>query len=504
MYRSKIVKSILVLSLALGTTVARPSTAASARSSAALSFSQLTRQIRSLVEQKGLRSIQWGVCLADAKSGKVLFAYNADELFIPASNRKLFVSALALHHLGPDYRFHTPLYLSAPHENGEPHFHGDLIVRGVGDPTFLNPKFNNGSVTSTLEEWADVLKDAGIEEVHGDIIMDDSGFESGGQTADGWTTDYETAQYAPRASGICYSGNCIAIAIRPAQSSGAPARVTVSPSNSVVEIDNQTRTGSRGSNDTIVIERDNGGADRFVVKGNLPAGAKQQAQRIPVEQPGLVAGDVFRRILTKNGITVDGKVCVGTADLSTTVSSWVKAADYASPPLSEILAVVNKNSDNHGAEQLFQAVAYAKSGHTSYRDAKRFEETFLAEVGILPDEANFEDGSGLSRMNLVTPRATTRLLAYMANHPEKDTFIGSLAVAGRDGTLSNRMGRRAIGRVHAKTGALSVACSLSGYAESRSGQSIAFSILANETNGRTGDVCYVQDKICNWIVSASF
>lgn len=476
---------------------------ASRSATVALTHSQLVGKVRSLVGQKGLRSIRWGICVAHAETGKSLFSHQADDLFIPASNRKLFVAALALHHLGPDYRFSTSLYLSEPAEDRS-HFHGDLIVRGVGDPTFLNPRFHEGSLNGTLLKWADELAALGVRYVHGDLVMDGSGFAPGEHTAEGWIEDYETAQYAPRVSAVCFRGNCLAVGVSPGAQEGLPPLVKLYPPNSVLRIDNQAETGPRRCPDTVEIKRSDAGPDHLIVTGRLARGAPEQARRIPLEQPGLVAGEVFRSILEKKGIVVRGRVREARSEAPTSTTEWVRVAEYQSPPLREILTAINKDSDNHCAEQIFQAVAFAKTGRASYADAKRFEEAFLAKIGILPNAANFEDGSGLSRLNLVSPRAVVRLLGFMANHRHAEDFKQSLAIAGRDGTIANRMGRRAVGRVYAKTGQLKVASALSGYATTRSGVPVAFSILANDVDGRNGDACYVQDRIIDWLLTTRF
>ena len=472
-------------------------------SSLSIGPEQLRARIRSLVGQKGLSSIRWGIAVGPVGSGELLFAHNADELFVPASNRKLFVAALALHHLGPDYRFSTSLYLSGPLDNRS-HFHGDLIVRGVGDPTFLNPRFHSGSLNGTLHQWAGDLAALGIRYVHGDLVMDSSGFASAERVAEGWVKDYETAQYAPRVSAICFRGNLAAVGIRPAGEEGAPILIRLYPENSVLQIDNQAKTGPRGCPDTIEIHRSDAGPDQLTVTGRLARGAPEQAQRVPVEQPERVAGEVFRSILTEKGIEVRGTVRVQRDTPTTAPAQWVRVAEHLSPPLRDILAAINKDSDNHCAEQLYQAVAFAKTGRASYPHAKKFEEGFLAEIGILPSTANFEDGCGLSRLDLVSPRAVVRLLGSMADHRHAEAFKASLAIAGRDGTIANRMGRRAIDRVFAKTGQLSVASALSGYAQTRAGGTIAFSILANDLNHRNADACFVQDRIVDWILATRF
>jgi PBP4 family serine-type D-alanyl-D-alanine carboxypeptidase len=469
----------------------------------ALNRAQLAAQVQSLLERKGARTIRWGVCVARADTGEVLFSYHSDALLLPASNRKLFVTALALDRLGPDYRFTTPLYLSSPaDEHGQ--VRGDLIVRGTGDPTFLNPRFHRGSMISPFQEWIEILSRQGVREIEGDLVMDGSGFDSGERLAEGWIKDYETAEYAPRVSAICIAGNRVAVSVRPAAQTGQPPSISLLPANSIVRIDNQAITGPARCADTIEIGRAETGPDHLIVRGRIARTAGEQSQRVPLEQPGLVAGEVFRSLLEKKAIAVRGSVRAPNGEHASSPTSWVAVAKYQSPPLREIIALTNKHSDNYCAEQLFQAVAFAKTGRASYANAKKYEEEFLAEVGILPDAANFEDGCGLSRLNLVSPQAVVRLLCHMAGHKYATDFMDSLAVAGRDGTLAGRMGRRAQGRVRAKTGLLSMASCLSGYAQTRSGVTVAFSILANDCAGRSSEATAIQDRICESLVNTSF
>jgi len=469
----------------------------------ALNRAQMAIQVQSLLERKGSRAIRWGVCIARVDTGEVLFSYHPDDLLLPASNRKLFVTALALDRLGPDFRFSTPLYLSSP-AGQDGRVSGDLIVRGAGDPTFLNPRFHHGSMISPFQEWVETLRSRGLREIEGDLVVDGSGFDSGERLADGWIKDYETAEYAPRVSAICIAGNRVAVGVRPAAETGQPPGISLVPANSVVRIDNQAITGPARCADTIEIVRAENGPDHLIVRGRIARTAEEQSQRVPLEQPGLVAGEVFRSLLEKKAISVRGGVRALNGDHATSLTSSVMVAQYQSPPLREIIAVTNKHSDNYCAEQLFQAVAFAKTGRASYANAKKYEEEFLAEIGVLPDAANFEDGSGLSRLNLVSPRAVVRLLCHMAAHKYAADFTDSLAVAGRDGTLAGRMGRRAQGHVRAKTGLLSMASCLSGYAETRSGVTVAFSILANDCAGRIGEATSVQDRICEYLVNTNF
>jgi len=501
----RLVVSWLILSLALGSAAAAPKRS-TARSTSrpepvTLEPSEFVEKAQALLTQRAYQSIQWGVCVVRLDTGETVFGYNADELLIPASNRKLFVSALALHHLGPDYRFRTGLYLSGAPADSQA-FAGNLVVRGSGDPTFLNLRFGN-SAYSIFRRWAEALKSRGIHAIEGDIVMDSSGFAPATRVAEGWIKDYETAQYAPRASAICYEGNCISIAIRPANTPGNAPIVSTIPDTDFIAIDNHAETGPSRTRDSLAVQRADDGADHLVVSGRIANTAGTQQLRVPVEQPGLIAGEALLAALKRSGIEVRGKVRALTADTAASTTGLVPVAEHVSPPLSEILSVMNKKSDNHIAEQIYQAVTFARTGSTSYLQAKRFEESFLAQVGILPNMANFEDGCGLSRLNLVSPRAVVRLLTFMEKHPHFQTYYDTLPIAGRDGTLRGRLGG-AINRIHAKTGALSMASSLSGYAETRSGVRVAFSILVNNCGRRLSSARYVQDRIGEWLVDTRF
>jgi D-alanyl-D-alanine carboxypeptidase/D-alanyl-D-alanine-endopeptidase (penicillin-binding protein 4) len=126
---------------------------------------------------------------------------------------------------------------------------------------------------------------------------------------------------------------------------------------------------------------------------------------------------------------------------------------------------------------------------------------FLSDAGIDPTWWHLMDGSGLSRMNLVTPAAVVKLLRFMYDSPARDNFVSLQPVAGQDGTLASRFGQTAAaGRVHAKTGSLAHVSALSGYIERPDGQWLAFSILVNNYNSGAGDVRGVMDRICNLLL----
>src|SRR5207253_4296788 len=125
---------------------------------------------------------EWGLLVVDAESGETLYEQNADKYFVPASNMKLFTTALALAKLGPEYRFHTTLETQGA-VSSEGVLNGDLTLAGRGDPNLSNRKFPyelkvefDGLPQIVLVERADVLVTKGVKEISGDVVGDDSYF----------------------------------------------------------------------------------------------------------------------------------------------------------------------------------------------------------------------------------------------------------------------------------------------------------------------------------------
>ena len=241
------------------------------------------------------------------------------------------------------------------------------------------------------------------------------------------------------------------------------------------------------------------GLNVIQVSGSIPEGQYPEQREAPatVEDPALYAGDVFRTELTRQGILVAGGLRSGAAP-----EDAVLIVKRTSPPLSHVLALLNKPSDNLIAEVLLKSLGRAVKGSgTTEAGIEAVMEVF-AQVGMDTGAIRMVDGSGLSRLNLVTARSIAALLGYMRVHPQWNVFVNSLPTAGVDGTLRGRMkGTAAEGRVRAKTGYLSRVSSLSGYVNTRSGERLVFSILMNNHLCRNDEARAVQDRICALLAS---
>ena len=183
----------------------------------------------------------WGVSVKSLSTGRGLFARNDEKLFVPASNMKLFTTAVALIRLGPDFRYTTNLYTNGSPEKGA--LKGDVYFRGSGDPT-ISERFQ-GRPTEVFEEWADLLKQQGIREIDGDLIGDDTLFDEK-NLGQGWAWDDEFTAFSARISAISFNDNCFDALISPGKKPGDLARIAITPETSYIKIVSSVKTSSPG------------------------------------------------------------------------------------------------------------------------------------------------------------------------------------------------------------------------------------------------------------------
>src|SRR5713226_1303389 len=177
---------------------------------------------------------EWGLLIVDAESGETLYEQNADKYFVPASNMKLFTTALALAKLGPEYRFHTTLE-SRGTISSEGVLSGDLALVGRGDPNLSNRKFPydlkeefDGPPEKVLAELADALVAKGVKKISGDVVGDDSYFPREAYPS-GWEIDDMVWEYGAAVSAIVVNDNTVALTLTAGESAGAPVQA-VAPS----------------------------------------------------------------------------------------------------------------------------------------------------------------------------------------------------------------------------------------------------------------------------------
>jgi D-alanyl-D-alanine carboxypeptidase/D-alanyl-D-alanine-endopeptidase (penicillin-binding protein 4) len=449
-----------------------------------------------------------GLQVVSLPSGRVLYERNQDRLFTPASNMKLFTTALALTKLGPQYRFKTQVG-SDTAIDADGTLAGDLIFMGGGDPTLSGREYpyqyHPGSQAGAnysfraIEELADQLAARGLKRIAGDIIGDDRRYvwEPHGE---GWSAGDALWEYGAPVSALIVNDNSFGVTIRPAANAGDLAHITLSPSLEDFSIDNRVRTETGGAR-KVTFDRSADGRQLHIA-GVMPAGDEGMTELLAVGDPAMYAAQVLRDALLRRGIAVRGSAVArhrfsdDAVDAGETAAPAFVLAEKSSPPLSEILRVVDKVSQNLHAEVMLREVGLV-AGHSGSLKAGLVEmQDFLSGAGIAKDAYRFTDGSGLSRGTLVSPAAIAKLLAYMYKSANRDSWMNLLPIAGVDGTLANRFQNHPEAQaIHAKTGSLSHVRAMSGYADTTRYGPVAFSFVVNNFDAPTVEISHLLDQI---------
>ena len=433
----------------------------------------------------------WAVDVRSLDTGEKLYNLNAGKLMMPASNMKILTLAAAADALGWDYRFTTTLEARGTIADGV--LHGDLIVRGSGDPS-INSR--DGRAESVMFEWARAIQAAGISSIDGRIIGDDQAFDEAGIGA-GWAWDYLQYAYAAPVGALELNESTASLVVSPGWAPGANAIAGLSP-GAGFELINKAVTGPAGSPETIDYVRH---IDRAVleVTGSIPAGSPSVTRAVAVVNPTLffvqsVKDALVARGIAVSGLAVDMDDVAAEAQMQTAEEPRVLASTQ-SPPLREIATVLMKVSQNLYAETLLKTLGAARGGLGTAEGGRLAVQAALDAWGVPRDAYVLYDGSGLSRYDYVTAGTLTAVLEHMYKDPRhRDAFVATLPVAGKDGTMSARLkGTRAEGNAVAKTGSIANVRSLSGFVRTRDGEMLVFSILANDFVIPSATVNYIAD-----------
>ena len=414
---------------------------------------------------------------------------------------KLFTTALALATLGGDYRFRTTLEsLSQPSPAGK--LDGPLFLVGRGDPNLSNRKLPwvqkeefDGPPERALAELADALAAKGVREISGDIIGDDSYFPRE-RYPNGWEIDDMVWEYGAAISAIVVDDNTVQLTLTPGEKAADHVDAVVTPPTPEFVVDNEVVTSAAGVKADLTLKREPG-SNLIAVLGTLPAKSTPRKLTLAIQEPALHAAAMLKRLLQERGVQVDGMPrALSLPPGPPTNETRIVLAEHLSVPLGESVRLVNKISQNLHTEMLLRTAARQKGIWTTPDDLASFPNNFYATAGIPPGDVVQTDGSGLSRHDLVTPRAVVALLLYAEKQPWFAEYFSSLPVAGVDGTLEDRMKNSiATGRLHAKTGSVEHVRTRAGYAELPSGRRLVFSFMSNNMGSKSHEASDALDAL---------
>jgi len=459
--------------------------AAPAPAGPALSREALVARLKELVADPRAAEATVGVAIIDTADGRELFTSKADVPLIPASNMKLITTASALVRLGSSWRFQTRVGLLGD----------DLVVLGGGDPN-LSGRFYNGDVTAPFRAWAEVLKQRGIRQIRGNLVIDDSLFEAVRHHPH-WLREDLGTEWAAPVGALLFNDSCLDVYLRGAAEAGKPAIVRLDPPTAFVAVANGVRTQS-GKTDAFTVAL-RGNPRKLTLSGAIRPNVASKVHCEPVDDPGLYAGTVIKETLLAAGLPIQGDVVrrrIWTDDWQLPEALQVHLIHTSS--LVQSIAVANTRSQNLYAETILKTLAsFAASpaagdpqrptAQGSWTAGSAVAAEVMAELGLSTKGCVFDDGSGLSPGNRLTAGLLANLLAKMAARPEATQWMASLAkYREAGGSLRSWPAAPALeGRLRGKSGKLTAPSSrcLSGYLRTRSGKTLAFSFLANNIRG---------------------
>jgi D-alanyl-D-alanine carboxypeptidase/D-alanyl-D-alanine-endopeptidase (penicillin-binding protein 4) len=465
----------------------------------------LSRRVEGVLATRGFEFGHWGVLVVDRETGRTLYERDADLLFAPASVTKLFSTAAALIELGPNYRFRTPLFRRGQ-VDAMGTLHGDVILVAQGDMamggrtgpqekmifedddhTYAGGNLNSRVVPTDplagLDHIARDVKGAGINEITGEVIVDDRLFVASPSSGSGPRT----------VSPIVINDNVIDVFAQPGAKVGEPAPVSFQPATPFVTMDAQVATVD--GNVSPLLDVRSVGPRRFIVRGRMPLGHPRVVKIYEVDEPASFARALLIEALKRRGVRVAASPLDVNASANLPARSEVigmpRVGEYISPPFSEYLRVILKVSHNLHASTLPLLLA-ARHGEDSLRAGLKEEGKILKTLGVEPGSVSFGGGAGGARSDLVTPRATVLLLRAMAARSDFPAYQAALPILGRDGTLAKAVSAESPvrGKAHAKTGTYYVeneldgktvltSKALAGYLETASGRSLVFAAFVN-------------------------
>jgi D-alanyl-D-alanine carboxypeptidase/D-alanyl-D-alanine-endopeptidase (penicillin-binding protein 4) len=452
-------------------------------------------EINEQIDKSPYSNAHWGVIVVSLKDGRVACSRDGRKLFNPASIQKTLTAMVALDKLGADFRWKTSV-LGTNAIDSDGTLNGDLVLRGEGAPDFDN---------AALENLVGQLQAKGLRRVKGNIIGDSSYFR-GEVIGEGWTWNDLQQYYGAEASALTFNENQAFVNVENGvgKTSTDYIRATVG-----------TPTPIPGSSNEPVYE--NGGVRRglddndFYVWGS----SKNFGMRVAVHDSAKWAAKSLRENLEKKGITVEGET--RSRDWRTEDGFDADRAQIfgqvESATLGEIVRKMNKNSINLFAELILRTLGKKFGTEVPAQiqapQSVRGDDTagaaivkkWLLEHRIAADETQISDGSGLSRLDFVTPESFAKAFIVAAKSPFAEMFTDSLPVAATDGTLGGRFAQ-AKGKVLAKTGTVTFVNSLAGYAQNKSGEVFTFAVIANNETHKNAAVAMI-DKIVLKIVGVS-
>ncbi|MEE9219173.1 MAG: D-alanyl-D-alanine carboxypeptidase/D-alanyl-D-alanine-endopeptidase [Acidobacteriota bacterium] len=426
--------------------------------------SSIDDRLSALLDLSCLRRARVGIKVTRVRDGRVLFERGSDRSLQPASTLKLLTAAAALDALGSEFTFKTRFLSEAPIRDGV--LEGDLIVQGGGAPDLTAER---------LWYAARALARLGLRRVRGDLVADESYFDSERRPA-GWRAPGVRRAYNAPVGPLSFNFNVATLEVDPGAAPGERPQARLAPLGAGIELINAATTSSSRTHLWVEM-RQRRGREQWILRGRIRRGSATVRLHRSVRDPARYTLGALRELLSREGVELSGGLKTGAAPA---IGREIFVLE--SQPLSQVLFMMNKMSNNMMAEAILKtlgAESFGAPGTTA--SGLRVLRDFLERAGVRMEAVRLADGSGLSTRDTLPAAALVRLLEQMPKRFELwPEFLASLPIGGVDGTLSDRMVDLAQRHVRAKTGRVSGTVSLAGYAENQDGELLAFAVLVNQ------------------------
>lgn len=443
------------------------------RSSPTACRQELARDIEAIINRPEFERSRWGIAIQNLATEETIYSLDSDKFFIPASTVKLLTTAAALQELGADFRITTPIYATG----NLPHL-DTVKIEGKGDPTITS---------KILENIVQQFQVLGIRSIK-KLIIDDSYFP---QPAINPTWEWVDTYYyyATAVNSVILNRNTVELTLVP-QQSGQPVKLLWNDDIASQQWQVFNRGVTALPNSEYSIEIDGVlGKPVLNIRGKLPQDNGEDVWDLALVDPGNYFLATFRDLLSKEGINVTQGIVI-TETIQNREERMI--AQIYSPPLNELIEEINRESNNLYAEVLLKILAKELNTDNPIEAL----EMSLNKLDIISDNYSLEDASGLSRQNLITPETLVQTLSVMANTNNFDLYRSSLAIAGNNGTLKNRLRNTEVqNNLWGKTGSLSGVVTIAGYLKIGDRETLALSILVNNFDDKNKIVRQAIDEI---------
>ncbi|MCB2183700.1 MAG: D-alanyl-D-alanine carboxypeptidase/D-alanyl-D-alanine-endopeptidase [Desulfobulbaceae bacterium] len=452
-----------------------------------IGLKNLQTEIDSIINDPSLNSSTISIKIIRVSDNETVYEQNPDKVFHPASTMKLFTTAAVLNYLRPDYRFRTSIAVQEGSWQNEK-IDGDIYLIGRGDPSLTS---------SDLASLAARLHSLGIRTITGNIVCDDS-FLDDIRYGSGWMWDDQPYKDFAPIGALSVNRNTAEIYVSPGSSRGEAPQVRILPDSEFISKNNTATTtaGDESTTSPLSVLRQWRKHNNIIdISGTIARDSQEVLFTRNIVNPALYTGNLFKDECLRYGITINGTVV-----RDQEIPSSIIIAEHQSDRITSLIADMNKESHNLYAELLLKTIgAEVMGGQGTAEKGLAVIRDLMSKWGITEDSFKFSDGSGVSRYNLVSANTLAMLLEKMhTDFTTRHEFIASLAIAGIDGSLKDRMTTPpSKGLVHAKTGYLSGVSVLAGYTRSYDGQTLAFVIMMEHFIGSADPYFRAQDRICN-------